>query len=194
MERLSLTLNPQQFAEFLHLLQEGVVVTARVPCTLKDLLCDQFGLTPEYVSERVTTIFLDGKATDAIDEALVREGSTVALSAAMPGLVGATMRRGGFYAAMRSAITHNETGKCTAAKEGVVRLKLFNMLLHELGPAFLSRGIIIEPAELYEFVRDRPALLLDGHSGALIDGDPVTLAHLGALPGQAVSLFVKFRE
>ena len=61
---------------------------------------------------------LDGKPVDDIGAALVQDGSTLALSAAMPGLVGATLRRGGAYSSFRSAITYHETGERLRAGEG----------------------------------------------------------------------------
>jgi hypothetical protein len=115
--------------EFFPILQQGFGIKALVPCTVKNLLCDQFGLSYDYVLGRITTIFLNGKATDSIDEAIVKERSTIALSAAMPGVVGATMRRGSFYASMRSAITCKDKGKAGASSEAMIWVKLFNLLL-----------------------------------------------------------------
>jgi len=57
------------------------------------------------VKEKISTIFLDGKAVDSPETALLREGSTLALSSAMPGLAGAILRRDGPYASLRSSIT-----------------------------------------------------------------------------------------
>ena len=71
----------------------------------------------------------------------------LALSAAMPGLVGATLRRGGTYAAMRAAITRAaERGAAAAREEPLVRVKLFNLLIDELGPLLLARaGRSVQP-------------------------------------------------
>ena len=66
--------------------------------------------------------------------------STLALSAAMPGLVGATLRRGClrlfapgdyFFGRWRD----------DPSKEGRIILKLFNLLVPELGPHLLAKGI-----------------------------------------------------
>jgi len=62
----------------------------------------------------------------------------------MPGLVGATFRKGGRYASFRSTISHSETGNSGVKGDGEIVLKLFNMVAKELGPAFLQKGIIIE--------------------------------------------------
>src|SRR6185369_92588 len=93
-------------------------------------------------------IFLDNRPVDDLERSLVHQGSRVTLSAAMPGLVGATMRRSGFYASLRQGISHAEPGGESEAGEGTIRLKLFNLLLPELGPVILGRGILLRPAEL----------------------------------------------
>jgi hypothetical protein len=140
---------------------------------MKNLLCDQLGLSNAYVSERITTIFLDGKATDSIDEAIVKERSTIALSAAMPGVVGATMRRGSFYASMRSAITCTDNGKTGACREGMVKVKLFNLLLGDLGAEFLKRGVILTTSDLSDFFLHKPDFNWQECKEAFINGKPV---------------------
>ena len=114
-------------------------------CSLWSFLTGELGIAPAYVKERITTIFLDGEVVDSLEEAVVRDGSLLALSAALPGLAGATLRRGGFYSAMRSAITHGADSTPSAAgAAGAVRVKLFNLLIPELGPALLAHGIVLE--------------------------------------------------
>jgi hypothetical protein len=175
---ISLTMGLELLVEFFPILQKGFGVMAMVPCSIKDLLCDQLGLSEAYVLERITTIFLDGKATDSIDEAIVKERSTIALSAAMPGVVGATMRRGSYYASMRSAITCTDGGKTGASKEGMVQVKLFNLLLTELGPEFLKGGVIMTRPELSDFLLHKPDFDWQGCKEALINGKPVDPACL----------------
>lgn len=170
---ISLTMGQELFVEFFPILQQGFGVMALVPCTIKDLLCDQLGLSHAYVLERITTIFLDGKATDSIDEAIVKQQSTIALSAAMPGVVGATMRRGSYYASMRSAITCTDNGKTGACSKGMVHVKLFNLLLTDLGPEFLKRGVIMTPSELSDFFLHKPDFNWLECKEALIDGKAV---------------------
>lgn len=171
--RLTLTLPHSLIGEFFPILQQGFLVTAHVGCTLQRLLCRQWGLSPEYVATRITTIFLDSKATDDVESAIVREGATIALSGAMPGLVGATMRRGGHLAAMRSGMTHRETAANAIEGIGKVRVKLFNLLLPELGPEFLKRGILISCAETADFFRERDDNFWASCGGGSINGTPV---------------------
>lgn len=171
-ETLVLNLDADQLSSFFPILQKGVTVPATVGCTLKNLLCDQFSIPAGYVTDRITTIFLDNCPVDDLDRTIIRDGSRVTLSAAMPGLVGATMRRGGFYAALRQGISHAaESGKSTDAS-GAIRLKLFNLLLAELGPLVLARGLVLERDELNELLRNLPAQATD----MLHDADRILLS------------------
>lgn len=147
---VSLAMDIENFGAFSPLLQSGFNIPARVECTLENFLHEQLGLNRKYVSERVTTIFVGGKAIDSLEDTIVKNGSTIALSAAMPGVVGATLRRGSFYAAMRSDITSADSGDLGRCKNGKVCVKLFNLLLSDLGPLFLEKGIIVTPSDLSE--------------------------------------------
>lgn len=53
------------------------------------------GLPHFYVEERIQTLLLNGLAVDDPDTAVLESGARLALSAAMPGVLGATLRRGG---------------------------------------------------------------------------------------------------
>ncbi|MBL0225275.1 MAG: hypothetical protein IPQ16_06780 [Geobacteraceae bacterium] len=162
---LTLQLDADQLHAFFPLLQKGVAVPATVGCTLKCLLCDQFSIPADYVTDRITTIFMDNRPVDDLEHTIIQDGSRVTLSAAMPGLVGATMRRGGFYAALRQGISHVSGGAAAADQHGTVRIKLFNLLLAELGPLVLARGLILEPAELADLLKSIPDRPLDSSPG-----------------------------
>jgi hypothetical protein len=136
------------------MLQRGVTVQAEVGRSLGELLCAQLGIPEQYVAGRITTIFLDNRPVDDLDRSLIHQGSRVTLSAAMPGLVGATMRRSGFYASLRQGITHAEKEGDLGAGQGTVRLKLFNLLLPELAPLLLARGILLERDELNRLLKE----------------------------------------
>ena len=97
-------------SHFAFLLQQGVAIRSRVGCSIGAFLREEIGATTGTI-EKIQSVILDGKSVDDIESALVRDGSVLALSAAMPGLVGATLRRGGTYSSFRSAITYHETGK-----------------------------------------------------------------------------------
>jgi hypothetical protein len=121
------------------------------------MLCDQLAIPAAYVTERITTIFLDNHPVDDLEHAIIRNGSKIALSAAMPGLVGATMRRGGFYASLRQGISQLAQDGPMSHDDGVVTIKLFNLLLGELGPTILARGLLLEQNEQNELQQALPS-------------------------------------
>lgn len=161
LETRELHLAANQLNVFFPIFQSGVTVPATVGCTLKSLLINQFAIPGDYVTDRITTIFIDNRPVDDLERTIVQSGSRVTLSAAMPGLVGATMRRGGFYAALRQGISHVVNSEGAAGENGTVRLKLFNLLLAELAPLFLARGLILEPCELADLIKELPAAAED---------------------------------
>ncbi len=171
---LILTMEADRLGEFFLLLQQGVTVEARVGCTLDSLLSQQWNISREYAAQRITTIFLNSRPIDSLASALVREDAVIALSGAMPGLVGATMRRGGYYAAMREGITHHDTASDIANRVATVRVKLFNLLLPELAPNFLRRGINFSTGELSGFLKCKSDFFWQGCRSALLDNYPVS--------------------
>ncbi|MDA8415209.1 MAG: hypothetical protein M0023_15650 [Desulfobacteraceae bacterium] len=171
--RLHLSLQADQLGAFFPLLQKGVEVEAHVGCTLDTLLSQQWGIAPEYAAERITTIFLDSRPVDSLATAVIRADSVLALSGAMPGLVGATMRRGGYYAAMREGISYRDTAANASDRIAPVRVKLFNLLLPELGAGFLQRGITLSASELALFISGRSDSFWQGCRSALLDDIPL---------------------
>lgn len=141
-------------AQFFLLLQQGVSIRRRVGCSVDEFLRAELGASAGTI-ERIQSLVLDGKPVDDLRTALVHEGSVLALSAAMPGLVGATLRRGGAYSSFRSAITYHEPGRDVSAGEGWVGIKLFNLLLAELGPGLLRKGVRVETAALLDLLAER---------------------------------------
>jgi hypothetical protein len=148
---LEFYLPPEQIPSFFPLLQKGFAVKARVGVSVQTFLGDHFDLSPEYLADRVKTVFLDGKTVDDLDKTLILDGSRLALSAAMPGLAGAVLRRGSPYAGLRSRVTERGKNMPRKGEEGFVFLKLFNLLLPEVGPVFLRKGILISPEDFREF-------------------------------------------
>jgi hypothetical protein len=175
---LCLTVSPGQLGRFHSLLREGFLVEAEPGCTIKVLLCGQFGVSPEYLEARVQTVFLDGKPVDDMDRTTIPAGATLALSAAMPGLVGATLRRGGYYAPLRSEITCREQPTLAATEASMVRVKLFNLLAQELAPTFLAQGIWLSGLKLREFLSRQPEAFWAGCQTIHLDGAPATAAAL----------------
>ncbi len=132
------------------LMQKGCYVRIRTGCSLRELLCDQFGIDPEYVRKDIKVFFINSSPVDNIDEAVVRDGATVALSASMPGLVGAAMRGDGL-SWMRSSITYHDEGGELGGSEGAIQLKLFNQVMADLGASFLERGVYVQSQFLLNY-------------------------------------------
>ncbi len=175
---LFLTLGSEKIPYLFQLLQQGFTVRVQVGCSVRALLSQQLDISPELLEGRIKTIFLDGKPVDDIDSTIIKEGSTLALSAALPGLAGATLRRGGTYASLRSQITHPGDDTPIAQREGFIVLKLFNLLMEELGPALLHRGVFIKKEVLKEFLRNLPRDFWAGCQVPKVDGEEVEVDEL----------------
>ena len=196
--RLHLVVGPGRIGDFLQIFRTGVGVAVRVGCSLEELLCGQFQLDESYVDRRITTIFLDGKPVDAVGLTRILEGSTLALSAAMPGLAGAILRRGGALSPLRANIPREESGAEAPERDGVITVKLFNLLGPELAPGFLRRGVLLPAADPEAFLRRRPPAFWDGCREILLDGRRVEATSLKdgslAIPGDPVALSVVLQE
>jgi len=182
---LCLVIDENQLHHLFLILQSGFFLKIQVGCSLKTFLMGEIGLSPEFIEERIQTIFLDGQVVDDLDSAIIKDGSSLALSSAMPGLVGAAMRRGGFYGALRSSITYREKGKPDMAHEGTVQMKLYNLLMKELGARFLMKGIYISSSDLAGFLSNQPESFWMGCKGILLDDEPLSMDVL--LKGKGLS-------
>lgn len=151
-DRLTLFVNPKLVPLFFQLLGYGFYVNVQTGCSVKELLCNQLGIHEDYLAQRIQTIFLNAKVVDDVNSAIVSEDATMALSGAMPGLVGSIMRSGGVYAAMRSQISHEINNQTSPLKMGKITLKLWNLVVKELGPTFLQQGIWIKAEEVRSFI------------------------------------------
>ena len=175
---LSMTVDRDAIPAFFGFLQQGFSIRVEVGCSIQSLLCDQFGVSPVYIDERIQTIFLDGHPVDDVESAWVRDGSNLALCAAMPGLAGATLRRSGALASFRSAISHRGDREDIRRHEGVIVIKLFNLIIRELGPTFLNRGIGIRKSDLKKFFDRQSERFWEGCRSVRLDGREMTTARL----------------
>jgi hypothetical protein len=191
--RLAFAVEAPLVARFFLLLQQGVLIRRRVGLPVDSFLRQELGAGAETI-EKIQSVLLDGKPVDDIGAAIIRDGSTLALSAAMPGLVGATMRRGGAYASLRNAITYHETGETGEAREGWVRIKLFNLLMAELGPSLLRGQVLVASSVLLDLITELPEDFWRGcrrisHDGVAVDRDHlVEAARSGGAPAVLLSV------
>lgn len=175
--QLQLTLDSGLISAFYPLLQRGVWLPVPTGCSVMKLLTSHLDIADAYVLDRITTLFLDGKAIDDLTSSYIEDGSTLALSTAMPGLVGSTMRRGGHLAAMRGEITYHQI-QAVATGSGTVKIKLFNMLMKEVGPLLLEKGIFLSRAELMTLLAVGGASLQNGCGSVTLDGLSLPCAEL----------------
>jgi len=166
---VSLTIDASLITAFSQLLQHGFWLKGNVECSVKSFLCEQFGIEPEYLGKRIQTIFLDGQPVDDVKTAILHDRATLSLSAAMPGLAGAVMRKGGFYARMRDQISYKGEIMSCSMQPGRVFVKLFNLPLQELGPFFLERGIWVNGNILANIITARTNDFRTGCKEILVD-------------------------
>ena len=163
---------------FFGLLRSGFLVDLTVGCSLEHMLCDQLEIAPDYLRDRAQTVFLNSSPVDDLASASVPDAAVISLSAAMPGLNGAVMRRGGPLSGMRRSISHAPDQVCNQLSPGRITLKLFNLVAKELGPQFLARGIVVTSKALGElFKRQTPDFWQEVKSIA-IDGSPCRVDQL----------------
>jgi hypothetical protein len=175
---LSLFVKSKLIPFFFQLLGQGFLVNVPANCSIRDLIIDCLGIPNDYLEERIQTLFLNGSVVDDLNSCNIKEGSTLALSGAMPGLAGAVLRRGGFYASFRRTITHNDSPSRIDKDNHWIVLKLFNMIVKELGPGFLEKGIWMEGEKLQKFLtRNSEELRIRGSLSDL-NGKPVDIDNL----------------
>lgn len=133
--------------------REGVRVEILAGSSIRQVIVDQLGIAEDYLENRVQTLFLNGRPVDDVDAMKVSDGSILALSAAMPGLAGATLRKGGKYAAFRQQISFGGDSPIPVLRKGRMILKLFNQVAEEQGPVVLTKGIGISGGNLLEVIR-----------------------------------------
>ena len=173
-----ITADPHRFDP---LLGGGFRLSGAGGLTLEAFLIAEAGIPADYLRERVQTLFMDGRPVDNAGTAVVREGGVISLSAAMPGLAGAVLRRSGVYAAMRRSMSHDPAAPASRDRGRIrVILKLFNLIARELGPGFLARGVVVDGGELRDFLDRQGRWLWAAGDTAAIDGHETAPAGLAA--------------
>jgi hypothetical protein len=185
---------PRELWRFFTLVRGGFLVRTAVPCPLQDLLCQRLEIPADYVAERVQTVFLNGRAVDDLSTAVVDDGAVVALSAAMPGLVGATLRKGGTLTSLRSSLSlrPSATGP-TPTRPGGVTVKFFNLICADLGPGFLARGLVLPADTLGRFLNDMAAERFADGLGLRSRERPISLPALSEAVARAETVRLSVR-
>jgi hypothetical protein len=128
--------------------------------TLRELL-ETAGFSADYLEKKVQTAFIDGQAIDNFQSSSVGTGTVIALSAAMPGLAGAILRKGSPISALRSRGAAEKDSDRPHVPAVLVRLKLFNVVAEDMGPGFLRAGAVFSGSDFQDFLSIRRGLLRD---------------------------------
>jgi hypothetical protein len=188
---IEMTMRTDLVSRFYPMLSAGFKVSAQTACSVKDLLCRQIGISEDYLEKKIQTIFLDGKAIDDVEAPFVLDGSILSLSAAMPGLAGATLRRGGHLAAMRAQISHNQKQTTLKDHRGLVTLKLFNLTTRDIGPFFLAQGIWISGTDLENILSNYRHDFQTGCRLAEINNKKLSIEKLFQIEWQKKAVFLR---
>jgi hypothetical protein len=193
---IQLTVASDSIPTFFGLLRSGFSIDLDVGCSLEQMLCDQLGIAPDYLQNRAQTVFLNSSPVDNLASASVPDKAVISLSAAMPGLNGAVMRRGGPLAGMRHSISHVPDQVCSQSSPGRITLKLFNLVAKELGPHFLTRGVVVSSKALGELLALQTRDFWQGVKSAAVDRSPCQADQivLAEWPEQEVLLQVQAIE
>jgi len=161
-ETILFDLDGEWMGQFLPLLRRGFTWPYQPGQSLRSVLIEA-GIPQEYIEERLQTIFLNGSPADSLDMPVYGAQVRLALSTAMPGILGATMRRGGYYASMRDSISSRAMTREEAASsgsqaeaQGWLTIRLLNFTASEAGPFFLRRGVGLETEDVMDIVTGLP--------------------------------------
>lgn len=155
---ITITATPDMLLKFTTLLQSGTKIKCAQGTTVGAFLHSLPNFSMEYITERIETIFLDGTPVDDLETTFSEATQTLALSAAMPGLAGAILRRNSFHAALRTT-SPKKAVTCDSTQQTTVLLKLFNTIAQERGPALLQTWLTISSERLDRFFATRHTLL-----------------------------------
>ena len=176
--RVLISAGPALIPRFQPIFQGGFFFRCQVGRSIENFLLRQLALSREFVADKVSTVFLNGQCVDNFASAILKNGSVVAFSSALPGLAGATLRRGGTYACLRSSITYREEEIPVQPQEGIITIKVFNLLMEELGTIFLEKGITISRSVLVDFLRVQKENFWSEVRAVQLEGVSVTPRHL----------------
>ena len=158
---------------FMQELQKGFFIPSYEGITVYSFLTEFCGISSEYIAQKIKTILIDGGPVDDIFKTGIKEGGVCAISGAMPGIVGAMMRMGSPYAAMRESITTRPDQSSESGKRIIVELKLFNVILSDKGPDFLKQGILLNKKRVSDLFKKHGDEIYSDCSEILQNGSPV---------------------
>jgi len=154
---LILEVTAESLPLFTTLLQSGIEINCNDGLSMGHFLNELPGFTPEYISDIIQTIFLNGTAEDDMTTPLTGKNPVLALSAAMPGLAGAIFRKNSLHSALRTETRKQNTTE-SKSESLTVTLKLFNSIAKERGAELLKKGVNIPSISIDNFLNRRATL------------------------------------
>ncbi len=145
---LELRFGRKHLSPFFSILQKGCPVVCEKPLNVEGFLVSLPGFSGTSILDGIQTVFLDGSPLDDLKAAVLGPGSELALSSAMPGALGAVMRRGGYYASMRKDISFKDKDMASVQGPFIIKVKVFNLLLSQVGPSILEQGVLMDRDEM----------------------------------------------
>ena len=173
-------IGPSALPWFNEILQRGFFVINPVGISIEEFLTKQVGLSREYIGYKISTVLLDGKIVHDIGSALIKRGSVLAFSSALPGFVGASLKSGSSNQPLGESSASREINSPDSKDRGVFCVKLYNLPMLELGPYFMKRGILLRSAGLEEFLKTQPDAFWKDCKKILLDGEEIDPASLDA--------------
>jgi hypothetical protein len=175
---IHISINHTMIPAFFWFLEKGVKKQVKIACDIKTMLSDQLNISADYIDNRIKTMFLNGRPVGDINSTIIDDGAIIALSAAMPGLAGATFRRTENTKPSKSTIDIKRGAKKSKQQKGTITIKFFNLVLRELGPVFLKSGILISKDELMHFLSRQSKKFFNACKSVKVDGHTATIEAL----------------
>lgn len=185
--KVRLTWQPEGIASFCPLLSRGVMLPGRPGATVGSVLSGQLQMSEESLCQRTRAIFLDGKTVAQPDAARLKTGSTLALSAVLtePFLLRAFGDTG--TRVIRPYDRRESLTDPAYSMKHFFYLKLFNLMLDELGPRILNSGVGIEARNFEKFLAEKPERFWEGLETAMIDQVVTTVEAFRFFPWSQVN-------
>lgn len=157
--RLILAVPKATATDWHSLLRRGVGVFLEQTMSVHDFMTQALGMEPDYATNSVPGLFLNGAPVDDWRAEQVCGGDEVGMSGTMPGLCGIALRRSSPISAFRPDLVSRHGG--AEGCGGIVTLKMFNFVAKDCYLPVLQRGVIVAARALLEFIEDQ-GLGLDG--------------------------------
>ena len=151
----------------------GFLVDVTCGMSVKDALETGMGLDADYIETHINTILHNGRPVDNIDTHRIYQPSTLALSAALPGLFGAAFRKQGEYAALRPLPGYIEPPSKPENETITLTIKLFNITAKELGPRLLRQGVRMDADDFLAFWKTRTGFQTDNSFSITLNGKAI---------------------